>query len=45
MPFLVAFCRLNLLGVKYFHSTPLPVEAQAAAVAAQVAAGSVAGVD
>jgi hypothetical protein len=42
--FLVAFSRLNLLGVKYFCYGPVPIEEQIAAVAEQVAAEGVAGV-
>ena len=42
--FLVAFSRLNLLGMKYFLYGPLPIETQIAAVAEQVAAGGVADV-
>jgi hypothetical protein len=42
--FLVAFSRLNLLGMKYFDYGPVSVEVQASAVGEQVAAGGVAGV-
>ena len=41
--FLVAFSRLNLLGVKYFGYQPESIEVQASAVGEQVAARDVAG--
>ncbi len=41
MRFLIAFSRLNLLGTKYFHYGHVSIEQQMAAIAEQVAAGSI----